>query len=316
MKILLVNHNKSLLNAVNQSFHGLSYTIRLAEGINTVVDDIQKHNAEAVIINWAKADFDVVSICKRIKRIKHTKYLYIIIITDREKQSHLFDAIDAGANDVVFRPFGKDELLLRMQIAKNTIKLEDQVKKFRREMIKFAKEDPHTNLLNRRSLLDESLKEMMRASREKKFVSAIMVTITNFKEQSDIFGSDAGDQILTETSRRLQKSCRPYDKLGRVGISDFLLILPDTGIDNARKVGERMLSSISGKPVTMNSKKISVTAAMGISELNPVDVSSSSHADSNLMNDLILDSLIRRAELALQKAKERGKNVIETYIFS
>ncbi|MBN1533680.1 MAG: diguanylate cyclase [Spirochaetes bacterium] len=316
MKILLVNHTKSLLTAITQSLVDAAYSINLAEGINTIVEDIQRHNSQVVIINWTKADFDINGICKRVKKIKHTKYLYLIIIADRVDQKRLLETIDAGADDVIFKPFGMEELQIRMQVAKKAIKLEEAVKKFRKEMIKFAKEDPHTNLLNRRSLLDEALKEMMRASRESKYISSIMANITNFKELTENYGSEAGDRILLEFSRRLRASCRPYDKMGRIGISDFLLILPDTGIDNARSVADRMMETITISPLPVEGERLKVTLAIGVSELNPSDIAKNDHADKHLMNDLILDSLLRRSELALQKATERGKNSIEVYRFA
>jgi len=315
MNILLVNHTKSLLTAVTQSLERKEYAVECAESILTIISDIQELNSQVVIINWTKSDLNIDSLCRKIRKTKHTKYVYIIVIADRSDQKKLTGVIDAGANDVIFRPFGKEELQIRLEIAKSIIKLEESVKKFRKDILKLAKEDPHTNLLNRRSLMDEVLKEMMRASRDYKYISAIIATITNFKEQSDSYGSEAGDGILHECSRRLKSTCRPYDKLGRVGIADFLLILPDSGIENAQKVAERVLSSITSKPLAVTGKKIQLHLALGIAELNPSDVAKNEHADSHLMNDLILDSLIRRAELALQKAVEKGKDVIEAYTF-
>jgi two-component system cell cycle response regulator len=304
------------MNAVTQSLEGTNYEIDTAESILTIISDIQEYNSQIVIINWTNADFPIDPLCKKIRKIKHTKYLYIIIIADRSDQKKLLSVIDAGANDVLFRPFGKEELQLRLQTARNSIKLEESVRKFRKEMLKFAKEDPHTNLLNRRALLDEVLKEMMRASRETKFISAIIVSLSNFKELADLHGSESGDAILLECSRKLKSTCRPYDKIGRIGIAEFLIILPDSGLENARKVSERILSSLTKKPLSLNNQKINLSCSLGVSELNPTDVSKNEFADNHLMNDLILDSLIRRAELALQKAREQGKNTIQHYNFS
>ena len=315
MNILLVNHTKSLQNAIQQSIGKGDYTIDLAESVENTADGIKRYNSQVVIVNWSKADFNLDALCKKIKRIKLSKYIYILVIADRNDQRRLLSSLDSGINDILFKPFGKEELQIRLLIAKNIIKLEDSVKKFRKDVMKFAKEDPHTNLLNRRSLLDEVLKEMGRASRELKYISAVMGNLTNFKELVEYYGSEAGDGILLECSRRLLASCRPYDKLGRIGISDFLIILPDTGIDNAQIVAQRIMSFMTGKPFVIEGRKINATFSIGLAELNPNDVVKNDHADNHLMNDLILDSLIRRAELALQKAMDTGKNTIESYSF-
>ncbi len=316
MKILLVNSTKSFYNAVQQSIGDQGHKVTESEGTENAVEDIQSFDCDAVIVNWANEDFDIESLCRKIKKIKRPRYLYVIVVTKRDKQDALIGIIKAGGDDFIFKPFGREELLARLEITKHYIKLENSVKDSRKKVLKFVKEDHHTGLLNRRSLMDEVLKEMGRSSREMKFMSCIMTDISNFKDITEKYGAEAGDQLLFDFSTRLKSSCRPYDKLGRYGISNFIVFLPDTGKRNAHKVADRILDSTTSKPFILNDNKVPATISIGIAELDPNDVAKSNHVDDHLMNDLILDSLIRRSELAMQKAAKGGKNLIEVYQFS
>ncbi len=316
MKILLVNSTKSFYNAVQQSIGDQGHKVAESEGTENVADDIQSFDCDAVLVNWATEDFDIEKLCRKLKKIKHSRYLYVIVVTKRDKQDALTGIIKAGGDDFIFKPFGREELIARLEITNRYIHLEGTVKDSRKKVLKFVKEDPHTGLFNRRSLMDEVLKEMGRSSREMNFMSSIMTDITNFKELTGKHGAEAGDQALFEFSSRLKSSCRPYDKLGRYGISNFIVFLPDTGKANAKKVADRILDSTTSRPFILNDKKVSIQVSIGIAELDPNDVAKSNHVDDHLMNDLILDSLIRRSELAMQKASKKGKNTIEIYQFS
>jgi diguanylate cyclase (GGDEF)-like protein len=100
--------------------------------------------------------------------------------------------------------------------------------------MKFAKEDPITGLLNRRALLDEALVEMGRSRRENKFFSAIMISLNNLRDIIERDCALKGNSLLLETAKILRKHCRTYDKIGRYGISQILLLLPDAKVEQAR----------------------------------------------------------------------------------
>jgi len=314
MKILLVNSTKSFYKAVKESLKGLEMKVFESIGVYNAIDDIKETKSNIVILNWANADFDIIDICKKIRKLRHIKYVYVIVVIKRDNQKEMNKVMDAGADDYLFKPFGKDEVILRTKVAKKIIKLENNLADSKKKVMNLAKEDPLTNLLNRRALMDAVLVEMGRAAREMKFLSAIMTKVSNFKDIVDVHGIKIGDAILAEYGRRLQTTCRPYDEAGRYGISEFLVFLPDTGIDNAEKVAKRLLSSVTKRPFKVKGEKIDVFIAIGISDIDPQDVSLSEHVDDHLKNDLLLDSLIRRSEIAMEKAAETGDNDIEIFV--
>jgi two-component system, cell cycle response regulator len=314
MNILLININKSFYNAVSSSLKGNKTKIFVSEGTDNALVDIQKNNIQAAIINWSQGDFDIDALCRRIRKIKVNKFIYLLVVTTRDREESIIKFLEAGANDFIFKPFGKGEIKSRIKIAEHIIKLEEESLKSRKKMLKLVKEDPVTGLFNRRSLLDEILKEMGRASREVKYISAVMASITNFKELAELNGMATMDEVLDECGKRLRSSCRPYDKIGRYTVSDFLLFLPDSGKGNAEKVARRILNSIVKKPLYMKDIKIQISLSIGISELDPSQISKNNSVDSNLLNDLILDSLIKKSEMAVKRAIRLGNNRIEVFL--
>ena len=240
MKVHLVNHNNSLIEAVEKATEKLKFSISLSDGVDQVMEEIQKNNSQIIVINWAKGDFDIVKLSKKIKSLKLTKYIYLLVVTVRERQSKLEGIIKSGVDDFIIKPFGKDELEVRFRLALKDIKLHESAKKTKKNLIKYSREDSITNLLNRRALMDEVLNEMGRASREKKYISTLMTNISNFEDIVDLYGDMVGSDVLAEFSRRLKRSCRPYDKIGRYGICEFLVFLPSAGINYAERVGKRL----------------------------------------------------------------------------
>ena len=314
MNILLINNNQSFYNAVNSSLKKHKAKMFVSDGIENALVDVQKFTIQVALINWSKGDFDIEALCKRIRKIKMNRYVHLLVVTTRDREDMLEKLMDAGASDFIFKPFGKVELISRIKIAEHILKLEEEIIRNKRKIMKLVKEDPVTGLLNRRSLLDELLKEMGRASREMKYMSALMASITNFKELAEVHGMSAMDEVLDECGRRMKTSCRPYDKLGRFTVSDFLLFLPDSGKSNAEKVGRRIMSSIVKKPIFVKDDKIQLSLSIGIAELDPTQISKSNTVDSNLLNDLILDALIKKSEMAVKRALRTGGDKIEIYM--
>lgn len=313
MNIALINSNQSFSNAVTTSLKGYKSKITVSEGIDNALVDIQKHSINTAIINWSRGDFDINALCKRIRKVKLNRYVYLIVVTARDREGAIARFLDAGANDFLFKPFGKGEMISRMKIAEWTIKREEEIIRNKKKILKMVKEDPVTGLLNRRSLLDEMLKEMGRAAREMKYISVAMTSITNFKELADAHGMPLMEEVLSECGRRMRTSCRPYDKLGRYTVSDFLLFLPDSGTKNTEKVAGRIIHSLVKKPIIVKNIDVKLTLSIGVSDLDPKQIAQNNSVDSNLLNDLILDSLIKRAETAVKRSLRLGKNKIEVF---
>ncbi len=314
MKVCLVNPTKTIQKLINDLSEKTRLETVSAEN-STAVKTIKEHEPQCVIINWQ--DTGSAKICDSIRSQRSRKgYVYIIAIGTGDELEGMAEALHSGADDFILVPFTEDILSLRLDIVQKNLKLRTDLVNTKRKLIKSTREDAVTSILNRRSLLDEIIKEMGRASRKNEITSAIMVNIQNLKEIELNRGNHATDSFLYEFSRRLEKSIRPYDVLGRFEPEKFLIYLPNTTSNDSQVVAGRIMKKLSSEKFNIANKIIEPCVSIGISELDPDDINigkGKEHHD-DAMNDLILESFIRRSEFAAEGACGVGDS-IQVYTF-
>jgi diguanylate cyclase (GGDEF)-like protein len=160
----------------------------------------------------------------------------------------------------------------------------------RQTIEKIAITDQLTEVFNRRHIMTRFEEEFEKFKRLKKKVSCIMADIDNFKAINDSYGHQVGDQVLKEISHRIRNTVRAYDILGRYGGEEFLIIMPDTSLEDARELAERIRTRV--KEETVNN--VSLTLSLGVVCVEESDRS--------------VDDIIRRADQNLYKAKKGGKD--------
>jgi diguanylate cyclase (GGDEF)-like protein len=160
----------------------------------------------------------------------------------------------------------------------------------RQTIEKIAITDDLTDLFNRRHILSRFEEEFEKFKRLKKNVSCIMADIDNFKQINDSYGHLVGDQVLKAISHRIRNTIRAYDILGRYGGEEFLIIMPDTNLEDARELAGRI--SIHVKEESVNDATI--TLSLGVVCVQESDRS--------------VDDIIGRADQNLYRAKKAGKD--------
>lgn len=164
------------------------------------------------------------------------------------------------------------------------------------ELSRQAARDLLTGMLNRRSFLIEFERELARLRRTSGVLSLAMFDLDHFKQLNDTHGHQAGDEMLRAVAAAMQAGIRLPDVLGRYGGEEFVLLMPDTGMDAARSVTERIRIAVEGVGVAWNGAQLTITLSGGIACF-PVDGKSSA-------------SLIAAADAALYAAKRAGRNRI------
>lgn len=156
-----------------------------------------------------------------------------------------------------------------------------------------ARHDPLTGLLNRRAFLELAGPLWNMSIRGQRPLTLIMLDLDHFKHINDQQGHDAGDRVLVGISQMLAQACRASDLLARWGGEEFILLLPDTNLEQAHAFAERLRGSIEARPVPRADDSIPVTASFGVAERGL-------HAD--------LEALIKDADVLLYEAKQSGRN--------
>lgn len=156
-----------------------------------------------------------------------------------------------------------------------------------------AQKDPLTGLANRRSFSSFVSEQLILFCRSGRRFSVIMVDLDHFKAVNDIYGHSAGDRVLAEVAQVLLESSREIDLAGRYGGEEFVVVLPNTSLEQAATIAERIRAEIQGRKCWAVIGLPALTASLGVADSCPGDD---------------WDSLISRADAALYEAKQHGRN--------
>jgi two-component system cell cycle response regulator len=229
-------------------------------------------------------------VCRAARATLRERKPYLIMLGAGADAEASAQAIEAGADDCIGRPFQAHELQLRVQAGRRIAELEDELR-FR------ATRDALTNIYNRGTIMDVLHKEVARHQRSHLPLSIIFCDLDHFKDINDTLGHLAGDAVLCEVTRRLNALLRPYDAFGRYGGEELMCVLPDCALAGALEVAERMRAAVADAAIVTDTGAVAVTVSIGVASMSREEVSS-------------LPAFLQRADHALRRAKQNGRNCV------
>ncbi|QEA11967.1 EAL domain-containing protein [Comamonas flocculans] len=164
--------------------------------------------------------------------------------------------------------------------------------------------DALTGLPNRRLLVDRVQQVLLECRRNDSFAALFFLDLDHFKTLNDSHGHEAGDQVLTQTARRLQTSVREQDTVARLGGDEFVVLLPHLGSSDVpapavlRPLAEKLLAQLR-RPYELQGQEQQLTASLGIALIDE-------HTTS-------VDELLKQADLAMYRAKDEGRNTLRFF---
>jgi diguanylate cyclase (GGDEF)-like protein len=158
-----------------------------------------------------------------------------------------------------------------------------------------ATTDSLTGLFNRRAFRDRAEAEWARHERYKHPVACLMLDVDHFKEVNDTHGHAAGDAVLQHVGALMRASLRTVDLAARIGGDEFIALMPDTSLDGAYALAERLLMRLLGRPLSGAERDVRVTASLGV---------------ATSTGCATLDQLMARADRALYQAKAAGRGCV------
>ncbi|MBA3661737.1 MAG: diguanylate cyclase [Gammaproteobacteria bacterium] len=208
--------------------------------------------------------------------------IFLSTIAERTKQ---LEVLSVAGDDFLTKPIDPKHLLaaVRNRLMRSHI--------LRSRMAR----DSLTNLYNHTMIHQHLDREIIIAERHQRPLSVVLFDIDHFKAVNDTYGHQAGDKVLKDLSMFLQKYLRKSDLIGRYGGEEFLVILPQTAVDEAVKIVEALRVKFAETPHTLDDVNIFVTLSGGI---------------SNYPTFKTVGSLVKVADNALYEAKQTGRNRI------
>ena len=254
--------------------------------------------ADLLIVNIAANGFDGLRLAAQLRSDEATRHVPILAVFDPAERARALKALEIGVNDLIGKPIDPEELAARARTLIRQKRYTDFLRNNLDSSLELAVTDPLTGLHNRRYMTGQLSALVRRATCGGDAVAALLVDIDHFKRINDSFGHDVGDEVLREFAVRLATNVRAIDLPCRAGGEEFVVIMPDTSLEAAQRVAERLRLHVSGAPFKV----------AGVEELLQVTISIGVAA--TLGEGDTPEALLKRADEGVYEAKAKGRNVV------
>jgi two-component system cell cycle response regulator len=294
-RVLVIDENERQARRICRYLEGLHRPISHAEATQL---GISGSMVDLMIVSLANEKLDGLRLCAYFRSLESTRDLPILVVADVDEEKKAVRALDLGASDIVIKPIDSEELLARVKTQVRKKRYLDALRARLDQSMELAVTDQLTGLHNRRYMRVQLEQFVKRANMGGQPVSVLLCDIDHFKRVNDIHGHSAGDDVLREFGRRLRENIRPMDLACRYGGEEFVVIMPETTQALAHAAGERLRQIIAEMPFPIGrGDELKVTMSGGVSTVTPPEDS--------------IESLLKRADDALYRAKSAGRNLIE-----
>ena len=251
---------------------------------------------DLVIINACSTGFDGLRLAAWLRSDEATRHLPIVAVVDVDDRPRVVKALDLGVNDILARPVDPQELAARVRTQIKRKRYTDFLRNNLDHSLEMAVTDPLTGLHNRRYMTNQLKALCARAAKGGEAASVLLIDVDHFKGVNDGYGHDVGDEVLKEFAVRLATNVRAIDLACRWGGEEFAVVMPDTRIEDAQRIAERIRLHVAGSAFRISGGRepLSVTISIGAA-------ATQGETDTP-------ETLMKRADSGLYVAKSTGRN--------
>ncbi len=302
--ILVADDEPVNLALIKRRLEHEHFTIHTAQNGGEAVERALEMQPDVIILDVMMPILDGLQACRMLKEDSRTRDIPVIFLSALDDTDSKVNGLALGANDYISKPFRAEELIARVQVAYRLKRERDQLRLSAEEArmrAEAARErsmsDALTGLLNRYGLQRSLRRNLSEARRYDRPLSCLMIDLDHFKTVNDTYGHGAGDAALMQVARVLTEAVRGSDVVCRYGGEEFLILTPDTPLEGAFALGEKIRAAASARVFGDGERVFPLTLSAGVAQLRETE---SAH------------DMIARADEALYDAKESGRNRVES----
>ena len=304
MKILVAEDDAISLLILRRAVEKLGHECLAAENGQDAWR-IYKENpdVDVVVSDWMMPGVDGLKLCHRIRTEGRERYTYFMFLTALGDKEHLFEGLEAGADDYLSKPLDREELQMRLISACRVTSLhrqlaeqKDQLEDLNVRLANQARTDMLTGLGNRLRMQEDLASLDARKDRYGQTYCVVLCDIDYFKSYNDTCGHPAGDEVLRRVSAAIKSHCRSGDAAYRYGGEEFLIVLPEQTRESGVTMAERLRQAIEGLKMPHGAREApeSLTISAGVAAAKE--------------DRKTADDLLKEADGALYEAKQAGRN--------
>lgn len=269
------------------------YDLRVASNGLEALEMVKEQMPDLILLDIIMPEMDGYAVCAELQSDPKTRDIPILFLTALEGDQNEAYGLELGAMDYIRKPFS-------VPIVKTKIRNHLELKRYKDLLKRDSRIDGLTRVPNRRRFDEAFAEERMRAGRSNTPLSILMIDLDLFKAYNDTYGHLQGDDTLKLVAKTLHNTLqRPGDLLARWGGEEFVALLPDTDCSGALQVGENLRTAVIDLQIPHEASTVAeiVTISVGVASATP------GNADS-------YDSLLQRADEAVYRAKDLGRNQV------
>src|SRR5215204_990497 len=243
--ILVADDEPVNLALIKRRLEWEEYRVETAEDGGQAVEAARRTLPDLIILDVMMPVLDGLQACRLLKGDPETRDIPVIFLSALDDIETKVSGLALGANDYVSKPFRVEELLARVSVAIR-MKLErDRLRQRAEVASEMSMTDALTGLLNRHGLHRALQRELSEARRYGRPLSCLLIDIDFFKAVNDTYGHAAGDAALQQAARVIADSVRGSDVVCRYGGEEFLVLAPETRVEGARALAEKIRRAFS-----------------------------------------------------------------------
>lgn len=253
---------------------------------------------DLVIVNATARSFDGLRFTAHLRSDESTRHLPVLAVVDFDERPRLVKALEIGVNDILPKPIDPQELAARARTQIRRKRYTDYLRDNLDHSLELAVTDQLTGLHNRRYMVGQLEALVKRATLGGDPVACLLIDIDHFKKINDGYGHDVGDEVLREFAVRLASNVRAIDLPCRYGGEEFVVVMPDTRLEDAHRIAERIRLHVAGSPfrVKQGEELLTVTISVGVA--------------ATLGPNERPETLLKRADEGVYEAKASGRNKV------
>ena len=292
-EVLIVDDSSIDIEIIANLLSWQGFTVTKTNSGQQALEVFEKHenSFDILIIDWEMPEMSGLMVCEKIRELSRRVRPYIFILTGNQTQSAELDALASGADSFLKKPFEPQILIARLKAVRKMIH-------HQKNIVNISERDSMTHLLNRGAGITMARKQLNRFMRFDNIQNClVMADIDFFKRVNDSYGHNVGDEVIKFVAEVMRHQVRDYDTIARLGGEEFMLFI-EADASETQKILQRIMAEIAIQRNYTGPEPFQVTLSFGCIEFSSEDT------------ELDIESIMKKADELLYKAKESGRNRI------